>query len=83
MIIYNGTLGKFRDDVTLNMMQSILLDALRKKGLSGGSPSEGNSWNNSLHFMKDVLEDDYFPSDCQVAVEYNIPQTRGFHDHGE
>ncbi len=75
MIIYNGTLGKFRDDVTLNMMQSILLDALRKKGLSGGSPSEVNSWNNSLHFMKDVLEDDYFPSDCQVAVEYNIPQT--------
>ena len=75
MIIYNKTLGEFRNDVTLNMMQRILLDTLREKGLSGGSPSEVNSWNNSLHFMKDVLEDSYFSSECQVAIEYNIPQT--------
>ena len=75
MIIYNGTLGQFRDHVTLNMMQGLLLKALREKGLSGGSPSEVNSWNNSLHFMKDVLEDSYFDINCQVAIEYNIPQT--------
>lgn len=75
MIIYNRTLGEFRNHVTLNMMQNILLDELRAKGLSGGSPSEINSWNNSLHFMKDVLEDSYFDPDCQVAIEYNIPQT--------
>lgn len=75
MIIYNKTLGEFKNDVVLNMMQKILLNTLHEKGLSGGSPSEVNSWNNSLHFMKDVLEDDSFPHDCQVAIEYNIPQT--------
>lgn len=75
MIIYNNTLNKFRDDVTLNMMQDLLLDKLRELGLSGGSPSEINSWNNSLHFMKDALDDPYFSPDCQVAIEYNIPQT--------
>lgn len=75
MIIYNNTLGQFKNDVTLNMMQSILLKTLREKGLSGGSPSEVNSWNNSLHFMKDVLDDTYFSPECQVAIEYNIPQT--------
>lgn len=75
MIIYNNTLNRFRDDVTLNMMQNILLDKLRELGLSGGSPSEINSWNNSLHFMKDALDDPYFSPDCQVAIEYNIPQT--------
>ena len=75
MIIYNKTLGDFRNDVTLNMMQGILLNKLKEKGLSGGSQSEINSWNNSLHFMKDVLEDGYFSSECQVAIEYNIPQT--------
>ena len=75
MIIYNKTLGEFRNHVTLNMMQRLLLDALREKGLSGGSQSEINSWNNSLHFMKDVLEDSYFDVNCQVAIEYNIPQT--------
>ena len=75
MIIYNNTLNRFRDDVTLNMMQNILLDKLRELGLSGGSPSEINSWNNSLHFMKDALDDPCFSPDCQVAIEYNIPQT--------
>ena len=75
MIIYNENLGKFRNDVALNLMPNILLSKLQEKGLSGGSPSEVNSWNNSLHFMKDVLEDNYFSSECQVAIEYNIPQT--------
>ena len=75
MIIYNKTLSDFRNDVTLNVMQDILLTTLREKGLSGGSQSEINSWNNSLHFMKDVLDDTYFSSECEVAIEYNIPQT--------
>ena len=75
MIIYNNTLSKFRDDVNLNLLPSILLNKLHEKGLSGGSSSEVNSWNNSLHFMKSVLEDNYFSNDCQVAIEYNIPQT--------
>ena len=75
MIIYNENLNKFKNDVALNLMPSILLNKLREKGLSGGSASEVGSWNNSLHFMKDVLDDDYFSADCQIAIEYNIPQT--------
>ena len=75
MIIYKADLGNFRDNVTLNRMPEILLDNLREKGLSGGSPSEVNSWNNSLHFMKDALDDSFFSPKCQVAIEYNIPQT--------
>lgn len=75
MIIYNNSLSNFRNDVLLNQMQKILLNKLHENGLSGGSPSEINSWNNSLHFMKDVLDDSYFSNDCQVAIEYNIPQT--------
>ena len=75
MIIYNKSLKDFKTDVTFNMMQSILLKTLREKGLSGGSASEINSWNNSLHFMKDVLDDSYFVNECQFAIEYNIPQT--------
>ena len=75
MIIYSSSLNDFRQDVILNRMQDILLDELRRKGLSGGSASEVNSWNNSLHFMKDVLDDAYFDPSCKVAIEYNIPQT--------
>ena len=75
MIIYNKSLGDFRNDVLLNQIQDILLRELRAKNISGGSPSEVNSWNNSLHFMKDVLDDPFFSADCSVAIEYNIPQT--------
>lgn len=75
MIIYNDSLGMFKENVFLNKMPGILLDNLRKKGLSGGSPSEVNSWNNSLRFMKDALDAPYFSPDCQVLIEYNIPQT--------
>ncbi len=75
MIIYNKTLEEFRNNVLMNQMPEILLHNLKEKGLSGGSPSEVNSWNNSLHFMKDVLDDPSFPVDCEVAIEYNIPQT--------
>ena len=46
MIIYNASLNKFRNHVTLNLMSNILLANLRLKGLSGGSPSEVNTWNN-------------------------------------
>lgn len=75
MIIYNQPLAIFKNDVILNMMQDILLNTLKEKGISGGSPSEINSWNNSLHFMKDVLDDDYFSKECGIVIEYNIPQT--------
>lgn len=75
MIIYDNTLSEFKEHVILNKMPKILLEKLREKGLSGGSQREVDSWNNSLHFMKDVLEDSYFNEDCQVAIEYNIPQT--------
>ena len=75
MIIYENHLNSFVNDVELNKISDILLDNLRFKHLSGGSPSEINSWNNSLHFMKDVLQTPQIPGDCKVAIEYNIPQT--------
>ena len=75
MIIYENTLREFSNDVTLNLISDKLYDSLRDNNLSGGSDSEINSWNNSLHFMKDVLDTPNIPRDCQVAIEYNIPQT--------
>lgn len=75
MIIYDDTLSNFKEDVSLNRISDILYDSLRSNHLSGGSESEINSWSNSLHFMKDVLDTPEIPKDCKVAVEYNIPQT--------
>ena len=75
MIIYENTIANFAEDVTLNRITDVLSEKLKEKHLSGGSISEINSWNNSLHFMKDVLDTPNIPRDCGVAIEYNIPQT--------
>lgn len=75
MIVYENTLGNFKQDVILNQIVDEINGNLRKLRLSGGSQSEINSWNNSLHFMKDVLDCNELSNDIKVAVEYNIPQT--------
>ncbi len=75
MIIYEDTVEEFSNVVRLNRITDILSESLKEKHISGGSESEINSWNNSLHFMKDVLDAPSVPKDCRVAVEYNIPQT--------
>ena len=75
MIIYENRLNHFINDVAMNNISDILANNLREKHLSGGAPSEINAWNNSLHFMKDVLQCKEIPADCKVAIEYNIPQT--------
>ena len=75
MIIYENRLNHFIQDVALNNISDILAQNLRAKHIGGGSPGEFNAWNNSLHFMKDVLQCPEIPADCKVAVEYNIPQT--------
>ena len=75
MIVYENTLNNFINDVVLNEISDKILKLMKDKHLSGGSTSEVNSWNNSLHFMKDVLDTPSIPKDCNVAIEYNIPQT--------
>ena len=75
MIIYENTLNDFIDDVIMNTISDKILTMMKQRHLSGGSTSEIHSWNNSLHFMKDVLDTPSIPKDCKVAVEYNIPQT--------
>ena len=73
MIIYEDKLNNFIEDVTLNRISDKIYDTFKEKHISGGSENEVNSWNNSLHFMKDVLDTQEIPKDCDVAIEYNIP----------
>lgn len=75
MIVYENTLSNFINDVELNEISDKILKLMRDKHLSGGSTNEISSWNNSLHFMKDTLDTPSIPKDCNVAIEYNIPQT--------
>lgn len=75
MIVYSATKQQFTNDVVLNRISDIIRDKLREHNIWGGSFSEYNSWQNSLHFMKDVIDDECIPSDTNVAIEYQIPRT--------
>ncbi len=75
MIIYSSTKEKFSNDVVLNEISSKILKGFKENNVSGGGEAEFRSWQNSLNFMKNVLDDKDIPSDALVAIEYQIPRT--------
>ena len=75
MIVYNATKAQFNDDVRLNQISDIILNNLRERNITGGGVSEYHSWQNSLHFMRDAIDDPEIPGDVEVAIEYQIPRT--------
>ena len=74
MVIYNDTLENFAEDVTLNRISEKLYNSLREHHLSGGAEGEVNAWNNSLHFMKDVLDT------LQVSVPVSLSYCYATHE---
>lgn len=75
MLIYTGTKGQFDKDVKSNMIAHKIEREFYQHGLSHDNHAEFVSWENSLKQMQQVLDDPAYPSDIQVAVEYQIPQT--------
>lgn len=75
MIVYSATKRQFNQDVNLNLISDIILNNLRSRNISGGQVAEYRSWQNSLHFMRSVIDDPEIPDDVEVAVEYQIPRT--------
>ncbi|MQM38892.1 hypothetical protein KBTX_02913 [wastewater metagenome] len=75
MLVYSSAKRAFLDDVRSNLISERILEAMRRRGEGGVSTSERRSWEASLQYMKNVLEDTAIPDDAGVAVEYRIPQT--------
>lgn len=75
MLIYSGLKSQFDKDVLSGMIGEKIEYAFYSRGMIHHNDSEFASWQNSLREMQHVLSTDDFPSDLQVAVEYQIPQT--------
>jgi hypothetical protein len=75
MLIYSGLKSQFDKDVLSGMIGAKIEHAFYSRGLTHNNDSEFASWENSLREMQQVLSVDDFPSNVQVAVEYQIPQT--------
>ena len=75
MIVYSATKREFNNDVVMNMISDKILLKLKESNIHGGQDAEYRAWQNSLNFMKNVLDDDEFDDDIRVAIEYQIPRT--------
>ena len=75
MIVYNANKGQFVQDVKTNVIATKILDIIREKGLCAGHDREFAAWQNSMQFMRNIVDDRDIDDDVQIAIEYNIPQT--------
>lgn len=75
MIIYQASKAGFLNDILSNDIENIVHEEMIAYGNKRVGLSELASWRNSLQFMSNVLHDSEIPSDCNVAIEYHIPQT--------
>ncbi len=75
MLVYTAKKQEFIDHVRRNEIADRILAELRRRGRRGVSPQEVRSWQNSLQFMGNVLDDPHIPDDAGVALEFVIPQT--------
>ena len=75
MIVYNATKAEFINDVLTNEIEGIVLKNVKLKLNRGVGPAEIRSWASSLGYMDRIMQDPLIPSDCGIAIEYQIPQT--------
>ncbi len=75
MLVYSWTKDSFCSDVWSNQIADKILSRIHELWLSWWSPAEYMSWQNSMWFMRNILEDSYFSWDIDVAIEYQIPRT--------
>lgn len=75
MIVYASTKSRFCDDVLSNNIEAIILDVFKQNLGHSTSPSEIQSWRNSMMYMNNILSDEAIPGDAGVSIEYKVPLT--------
>lgn len=75
MIVYDDIKRHFVDDVRTNNIADKILEAVKYRGISAGGPSEYESWNNSMQFMRNIVDDPEIDDEVRICIEYNIPLT--------
>ena len=75
MIIYAATKEGFRSDIISNQIEDKIATMFKLKLGRRVGPSEFKSWQNSLMYMNNAIDDQEIPNDSLIALEYKIPQT--------
>lgn len=75
MIVYAQSKTTFLQDVFNNSIHAKILAELQNKLKRSVGESEVASWRNSMQFMSQILSDPEIPTDCRIAIEFNVPGT--------
>ena len=75
MIVYNDIKRQFVDDVKDNSIADKILNAIKIKGLNAGHDKEYASWQNSMQFMRNIVDNEEIDDEVRICIEYNIPLT--------
>ena len=75
MIVYNDIKRQFVNDVKDNSIADKILSAIRMRGLNAGHEKEYSSWQNSMQFMRNIVDDSEIDDEVRICIEYNIPLT--------
>ena len=57
MIVYNDIKRQFVNDVKDNSIADKILNAIRERGLNAGHDKEYSSWQHSMQFMRNIVDD--------------------------
>ena len=75
MIVYNDIKRQFVNDVKDNSIADKILDAIKMRGLNAIHEKEYSSWQNSMQFMRNIVDDSEIDDEVRICIEYNIPLT--------
>ncbi len=76
MIVYQGNLRQFSNDVLMGMIADRIEKCFRENGFNHNNPAEYRAFNNFLMVMNNVLcNNSGINQDVNVAIEYQIPLT--------
>ena len=75
MIVYNGTIHSFQNDVISGSIAIRIDELFGKLGIRKEQKAEYRSWMNSLPRMANILSDRNIDENLKVAIEFQIPQT--------
>ena len=75
MIVYSGTKKSFSDQVRRNLIADKIHEAFISIVGHKTSQAEIRSWENSMMYMNNVIDDRDIPDDAGVAIEYKIPMS--------
>lgn len=75
MLVYEDSKRGFVEDVKSNCIADRIADKIREHGINAGQEREYVSWQNSLQFMRNIVDDNEIDDDVKIAIEYSIPLT--------